>query len=180
MRRYIVGALAGAALTVSVSAAADSISLIGKRVQSEADVIQNGNVVDTAIVVDGKSYAPVRTTYEKAGYIVEYKGGKVYLSLLEMPQIKNDEDNLAMQKRLTIEAFKADYAKYSLKEINSKLIYYKTLLPKFEEALASAANDPTVTAERKFNMEWQIEMTKLQIEELERLKAEKENEDKDS
>lgn len=76
---FIGGMLVGAALMVSVSAAADSLSLIGKKVTSETEVYLDGKPFDTAPVINGTSLAPLRKAYEAAGFKVEYRDQKVYL-----------------------------------------------------------------------------------------------------
>lgn len=81
MRKYIIGAVVGAALTLSVGAAADTISLLGKSVQGETEVVLNNQVLDKAVIIDGKSYAPTRSISEDAGYQVQFKDKKVVLSM---------------------------------------------------------------------------------------------------
>ncbi len=79
MKKFVVGIIVGVALTVSVTAAADSVSLLGKKITSETEVYLDGKLFDTAPVVDGTSLAPLRKAYETAGYKVTYKERKVYL-----------------------------------------------------------------------------------------------------
>lgn len=80
MKKYIAGFLAGALFTIAGAAFADDIqSLIGKKIQGEAVVELNGQALDTAIIVDGKSYAPVRAIGEAAGYDVSMQNKKIIL-----------------------------------------------------------------------------------------------------
>ncbi|MEO2261171.1 hypothetical protein ABGV43_30135 [Paenibacillus amylolyticus] len=80
MKKYVAGFLAGAVFVLSASAFADDIqSLIGKKIQGEAVVELNGQALDTAIIVDGKSYAPVRVIGEAAGYDVSMQNKKIIL-----------------------------------------------------------------------------------------------------
>lgn len=80
MKKYIAGFLAGAVFVLSATAFADDIqSLIGKKIQGETVVELNGQALDTAIIVDGKSYAPVRTIGEAAGYGVSMQNKKIIL-----------------------------------------------------------------------------------------------------
>lgn len=80
MKKYIAGFLAGALFTVAGAAFADDIqSLIGKKIQGETVVELNGQALDTAIIVDGKSYAPVRVIGEAAGYDVSMQNKKIIL-----------------------------------------------------------------------------------------------------
>lgn len=80
MKKYVASFLAGAVFVLSASAFADDIqSLIGKKIQGEAVVELNGQTLDTAIIVDGKSYAPVRAIGEAAGYDVSMQNKKIIL-----------------------------------------------------------------------------------------------------
>ncbi|OMF00297.1 hypothetical protein BK124_11620 [Paenibacillus amylolyticus] len=80
MKKYVAGFLAGALFTLAGAAFADDIqSLIGKKIQGETVVELNGQALDTAIIVDGKSYAPVRTIGEAAGYGVSMQNKKIIL-----------------------------------------------------------------------------------------------------
>lgn len=79
MRKYIVGFLAGVLVATAGAAAADNISLVGKKIQSEADVTLDGHVIDKAVIVDGKSYAPIRSVADAVGVDVGYEKGVVKL-----------------------------------------------------------------------------------------------------
>lgn len=80
MKKYVVGFLAGALFTVAGAAFADDIqSLIGRKIQGETVVELNGQTLDAAIIVDGKSYAPVRVIGEAAGYDVSMQNKKIIL-----------------------------------------------------------------------------------------------------
>lgn len=80
MKKYVASFLAGAVFVLSASAFADDIkSLVGKKIQGEAVVELNGQALDTAIIVDGKSYAPVRAIGEAAGYDVSMQNKKIIL-----------------------------------------------------------------------------------------------------
>lgn len=84
MKKYIAGFLAGALFTIAGAAFADDIqTLIGKKIQGEAVVELNGQALDNAIIVDGKSYAPVRSIGEAAGYEVSMQNKKITLGQKE-------------------------------------------------------------------------------------------------
>lgn len=75
------GALIGAAVMLTTSAyGADIAALVGKKVQGETDIVVEGVPVEKAIIIDGKSYAPVRSVAELGGFNVEFKDKKVILS----------------------------------------------------------------------------------------------------
>ena len=80
MKKFVMGVIIGALLTIGVSAAADSIGKIGKQITNEYVVKVNGSALDaTAIAVDGTSYAPVRAIAGAAGFEVDFKNGEVLL-----------------------------------------------------------------------------------------------------
>jgi hypothetical protein len=74
MKRVVIAFVAGALLMVSGQAMADSISRIGKKVGGEAAVYLNGKQLSDAIIVDDKSYAPVRDIAEAFGADVGFEG----------------------------------------------------------------------------------------------------------
>lgn len=80
-----IGAIIGAAIMIVGTAAADTISLKGKKIESEADVVVDGVKIGTAILIEGKSYAPVRVIGEAAGFNVDFKDWTV---ILETPSEK--------------------------------------------------------------------------------------------
>ncbi|MDK8193778.1 hypothetical protein QP794_27220 [Paenibacillus sp. UMB7766-LJ446] len=80
MKKYVASFLAGALFVLSTTAFANDIkSLVGKKIQGEAVVELNGQALDNAIIVDGKSYAPVRVIGEAAGYDVSMQNKKIIL-----------------------------------------------------------------------------------------------------
>ena len=79
MRKYVSGFIVGVFLATGITAYADSLSLVGKRIQSETIIYKDGEYLDKAIAIDGKSYAPIRVIAESAGLDVSYKGGEIYL-----------------------------------------------------------------------------------------------------
>lgn len=84
MRKYFIGAIVGAALTFSITAYADNISMIGKTVQSEGVVDVGGSVLPQKYIsIDGVSYMPIRYFSEYNGYNVSYSDNTVYLKQKE-------------------------------------------------------------------------------------------------
>lgn len=86
MKKLFIGVIIGAILSFSASAyATDLKSLIGLKVQGEMTVEENGKALDNAIIVNGKAFAPMRSTYESAGYTVDVQGKKVLLKKEQAP-----------------------------------------------------------------------------------------------
>ncbi|MFD1268851.1 hypothetical protein ACFQ3Y_15710 [Paenibacillus motobuensis] len=74
----IIGTLLLGSLAAVASAATNT--LVGKKVQSVIAVTVNGKAVKDAIVIDGTTYAPVRSFSEAAGYSLNIEGGTVKLT----------------------------------------------------------------------------------------------------
>ncbi len=61
MRKYIVGFFAGFLFALSFPVVGASISLVGKTVEKEIPVTLDEREIDKAIIVNGRSYLPVRS-----------------------------------------------------------------------------------------------------------------------
>jgi len=79
MRKYIIGFIAGVLVATAGVAAADTVSLVGKKIQSEAIVTLDGEEIGKAIITDGTSFAPIRIVAEATGLKVGYEKGNVKL-----------------------------------------------------------------------------------------------------
>lgn len=89
VKKYVVGFIAGIVFALSSSVFADNISgLIGKEVEGTASVKLNGEVIGSAVIINGTSYAPVRVVSESAGMNVYYEKGVVKLKLPNIPKPK--------------------------------------------------------------------------------------------
>src|SRR5690606_2664306 len=83
MRKYLIGFIAGVLVATAGVAAADTVSLVGKKIQSEAEVTLDGEEIGTAIITDGTSFAPIRIVAEATGLKVGYEKGNVKLETQE-------------------------------------------------------------------------------------------------
>lgn len=93
MKKIVVSFVAGALLMVSAQAVGSGINMIGKKVDGQNDVIINGEVVGQAIIIQGKSYAPVRElTTGLGGKVESVKGGKISLSQEEQLPITRETE----------------------------------------------------------------------------------------
>lgn len=73
MKKLVIGIFIGALLMFSGQAFADTISRVGKKVGAEATVFLNGTQLSDAVIVDGKSFAPVRDIADAFGADVEFE-----------------------------------------------------------------------------------------------------------
>lgn len=83
MKKYAylwIGILVGIAFGVSFGIIGDLLSgSSGKKIENEVEVIVDGSKLGTAIVVDGKSFVPVRNMAEAAGYTIHLQEKKIVL-----------------------------------------------------------------------------------------------------
>jgi peptidoglycan hydrolase CwlO-like protein len=103
MKKYVIGFIIGALLMFSGQALANTVSRVGLKVGSEATVILNGNQLPDAIIVDSKSYAPVKDIADAFGADVKYepasKGKKAVITLIgDIKQHPADLQALILQK----------------------------------------------------------------------------------
>ena len=81
MKKVVAGFIAGAVLMFSVQAFGDGISFTGKKVDGEVTVKVNDEVVGQAVIIEGKSFAPVREITEKlGGKVADVSGGVISLN----------------------------------------------------------------------------------------------------
>lgn len=90
MRKYITGFLVGVLLASAVPAYGAVTSAIGKKVGSEIVVKLDDKEVGKAIVVDGRSYLPVRATADALDLGLEVTKEAINLVSTEPIMIKND------------------------------------------------------------------------------------------
>ncbi|WP_211749929.1 hypothetical protein [Paenibacillus sp. Marseille-Q4541] len=83
MKKMVAAFIAGALMMVSVQAFGSGVNLIGKKIDGQADLKIDGKVVGQTIIVQGKSYAPVREIADGVGGTAKYNksGGAVEMSL---------------------------------------------------------------------------------------------------
>lgn len=81
MRKYVIGAIAGAALMFGLQAGA--ASLIGSKVAGTRDVTLNGKIVGQAAIINDLSYLPIRSLSNALDLGIDLSGGKINLSETE-------------------------------------------------------------------------------------------------
>ncbi|MFC5468406.1 hypothetical protein ACFPPD_06715 [Cohnella suwonensis] len=79
MRKYIVGFVAGLIVASALPAYGAVSSLIGKKVTKEIQVKMDSETIGTAIVVEGRSYLPVRSLSDALDLTVQVNAGGVNL-----------------------------------------------------------------------------------------------------
>ncbi|WP_157261211.1 hypothetical protein [Paenibacillus wynnii] len=171
MKKYIVGFLVGAIFTVSATAFADDIkSLVGKAIQGEAPVIVDGRQLDTAIIVDGKSYAPVRSIGEAAGYSVSVDGKKIILKSEVKDTMKTTSENMNKPRNLEDANWAIDKAKSDIERYKEAIQLYELNVSASKTEEAKANNQQMLDSYKK-----QLAEAEQKLIDLEKQKAELES-----
>ncbi|WP_020615730.1 hypothetical protein [Paenibacillus daejeonensis] len=107
----LTGAFIGAAVMLTTSVyGADIAALVGKKVQGETEIVVAGIPVEKAIIIDGKSYAPVRSIAEMGGFEVDFVDKKILMNQKDdgesassnngAPDSVTDDSNVAVANEL--------------------------------------------------------------------------------
>jgi hypothetical protein len=156
MRKLLISLCAGVLLLGGTIVAADTISMVGKRVQAEATVTVNGEIISSAIIIDGKSYAPVRDIIEAVGAGVTYTKGEVRVT---------DETRILTTRLRSVEA--------QLALVDENIGTAETLINEWNTAIVSMPEDLSVHyAEMISSAESDIDSYNTQRTSLEKEKAE--------
>lgn len=73
MKKFVIGLLTGIIIASAASVSAETVSVIGKKIDAVVKVTVNGNPLPVdAIAVSGKSYVPLADVGKATGYDVKY------------------------------------------------------------------------------------------------------------
>lgn len=78
MKKFVIGLVTGV-LLATAGTAFGATALIGKKVDSEVQIVLDGKNISNGIVIEGTSYAPVRSLTEAVGLDISYNKGVVSL-----------------------------------------------------------------------------------------------------
>lgn len=97
MKKLIYTSIAAviALSSLTAVAAAASSGLLGKKVQGVIPVEINGKTVKDAVIIDGTTYAPVRSLSDAAGFDLSIEGGKVKVTSNITP---TNEDKVVIEQ----------------------------------------------------------------------------------
>ncbi|MEC0139740.1 hypothetical protein P4H94_23080 [Paenibacillus macerans] len=168
MKKVVAGFVAGVLFAIGATSFADGVSLVGKKIQSEVAVTAKGEQLpDKAIVVDGKSYAPVRAVAEAAGMQVSYgKGGIVLTETAQEPtvnQVTNPVDESKKEKETTSNNLKKERLLRDIEEATERKEQFQKAIDQINESLTrSSSQMKTEDAQRL------IEDNQIMIEKIDK------------
>lgn len=163
MKKFVSGFIIGALLMLSTQAFGESIGYLGKKVDGQASVKVNGDTVGQAVIIEGKSFAPVRDIVNSMGGVVESTtGGVISLSTNTESSSVTEIDELHI--KINGQQATVDRISNLVTELNKKI-----------DGLASQGIDPiTQNIEMKLMKEQltkettTLEKLKLQLDELQK------------
>lgn len=165
MKKVVIAFIAGALLMISGQALAEQVSRIGLKVGGEAAVYLNGKQLSDAIIVDNKSYAPVRDIAEAFNSDVEF-----------VPATKDQKAVISLEMKSDAETI-ADLAKQE--KVNS-LNHQKNNLLKEKEGLLQSIEKMKISVEEEeitkasVKQEWAKELSQSTIDNYKKIIAQNE------
>lgn len=172
MRKFVAGFVVAAVLLFTSQSFASTLSLVGKKVGSEAELYLDGKRMSDVIIVDGKSYAPVREIAENVGRSVYYKapenGRKAIVNLSASLYAHELRIKTIKEKITELEGELAVIDKY---EVSLREMYEgKTHL---EEVQATLKEDAEMRAEKRKEINETIAGLRIELEALESAQSSK-------
>jgi len=157
MRKYLIGAIAGAALMFGIQTGASGV-LTGTKVAGEKTVNYNGKSIGQAAIINNTSYLPVRAVSNSLGLQIDLSGGAI--NLTEPATTTNSAETNDTSTTNDSEAAKI-YEK--LNEVNASINTINVRIEPFNRLISGLTeNDPGYAAIKKSIDEFQAQLTDLQ------------------
>ncbi|PWV97432.1 hypothetical protein DFQ01_12176 [Paenibacillus cellulosilyticus] len=139
MRKYIIGFIIGIIAASAVPVYGAVSTLVGKKVEGEIPVSYNSKQIGNGIIIDGRSYLPVRSVSDAVGLNLNVSKEGVQLSTATIPtdpfdaiQDKKNELMVVDGKRI-IAVRERDQLKNSLEQPNKEYERAKQFLASITE-----------------------------------------------
>lgn len=155
----IIGLVTGISLSTVTGAMAENLeTLIGKKVDSQAEVLLDGVALTShAIIIEGRSYAPVRAVGEAAGLNVDWKDEKVVLN-------KKTTSELQAESKKHLDAFNQIQAlQKQIDAIKAELAPVRKKMSEFE---SQSASEKTITLDEYMKLKTQSDEADKTVQDL--------------
>jgi hypothetical protein len=172
MKKFMVSFLIFATMIGTIVANADSVSLIGKKVQSEAVVNLDGVSAGSAIIIDGVSYAPVRVIAEASNLTVGYKKGVITLTSNESENTEKSVvfDEVALNKEKRQLTIRVNTLRNYISDTTHSINEYTSVLENIEGELIKTYEAMIAEfLENKQTYETELRAAELRIAEIDEL-----------
>lgn len=142
MKKFISGIIVGALLFTGASAFADSVSLIGQKVQGLFTVEKAGTKIADAVIINGTAYAPVRAVSEATGTTLTVEGKKIIMGDVVVGDAQPSDKKVDAANELRAQREKA-VAEISRLEANIEDLE-NNVIPMFEAQAKEMSTNGTV------------------------------------
>lgn len=188
MKKFVVGLFAGALIMFSAQVYSGSSNLVGTKVSGTMDVNLNKKAMGQAVVIEGKSYLPVRSMAEGMNLNVDVQSKTINLTnnglseedraaleeSAKRAQEEQDKANTEAEKVNVIISKKNDikYTQGLIEKNKKNIVKYETMLAEMKQ---TGSDIYVYTSPEGFPTAFNSESIAWTKSEIERLK--KENED---
>lgn len=131
MRKYVIGALVGAALMFGIQAGATAV-LTGSKVAGTKEVTLGGQAIGQAAIINNTSYLPVRALSDALGLQIDLAGGKIDLTTPTTPQ-PTPSSGPAATPVPTDNQYTAAEIDFAITEKESRIKLYSELSKKYAD-----------------------------------------------
>lgn len=131
LKKFISGIIVGGFLFAGASVFADSVSLIGQKVQGLYSVEKDGAKVADAVVINGTAYAPVRAVSDATGTGLTVEGKRIIIQEKEeVPTVDSSNIVSEQYKQNKIDGLIRGVSnrKETISQLETKLQTYKIQL----------------------------------------------------
>lgn len=156
----IIGLIMGVSLSIAGSVYGADIILLGKTIQGQTPVYLDGEKLDDAIIVDGKSYGPIRKIGEASGNTVSFEEGEIHLNSVSPSTTQQSGDDAVIESTVSKEE--------QLKSIEHEILIKKAVIEMTKDALRLS---PNASQQYKDEQIASISQLEAQVTELEKQKA---------
>lgn len=139
VKKFISGVIVGVMLFAGASVFADSVSLIGQKVQGLYTIQKDGKKIGDAVIIKGTAYAPVRAVSNAAGTNLTVSGRNIIM--------KDEIIGPTRTEPVTLDEYKAELERINT-EITQKqqnINYLETTaIPDYEQMAKEMADNGTL------------------------------------
>ncbi|MED5019339.1 hypothetical protein P9847_18720 [Paenibacillus chibensis] len=129
MKKFISGVIVGAVLMMTTQVFGEGLNFIGKKVANETVVKVNGEEAGKAIIVENKSFIPVRDISEKIGATISFeKGGVIALNTNSSESAITSTNSASLEEAIQKQQAEIADTKSKIKTTSEKVNNYTKLI----------------------------------------------------
>ncbi|MEK5414502.1 hypothetical protein [Paenibacillus sp. FSL L8-0708] len=158
MKKFISGIIVGALLFAGTSVFADSVGLIGQKVQGLFTIEKSGVKVADAVIINGSAYAPVRAVADATGSELKVEGKKIIMSDSSNKTVDINGEEVNVSIRIKYLQDQIQTQKDSIKSKEDSIADIQGKITKIEKDIEASTSEGN-----KEIFRWNIDNYKKQI-----------------